>query len=93
MSDIRHEYGHEDPWGEFEEGEQFGCDALYEGDHELIENLILLTEVHLDFEAWAEDFRYWDELAHRSGGLSDWEETSYFSELMSIKMSKREVEL
>lgn len=69
-----------DPWGGYDDGDIFGGDALYEGDREHIPDLILLTEVVLAFEFWAEDFRYWDE-------------SLVFSELMSMKLAKREVEL
>lgn len=84
MSDIREEYGHEDPWGEFEDSEVFGADALFCGPEEVIEDLVLLTEVTIAFEYWADDFRYWDRLDSR---LPNWEENSPFSELQSIKMA------
>lgn len=69
-----------DPWEDYDSDDVYGGDALYEGDREHIPDLILLTEVLIAFEFWAEDFRYWDE-------------SPEFSELMSVKLAKREVEL
>lgn len=78
-----------DPWGDFEVDCDFGGDALYAGDHEVIEDLVMLTETCLDFEYWCDDFRYWDRVA--SGRKQqDWEQRSAFSETTSIKLSKQE---
>lgn len=91
VSDIRNEYGHPDPWGEFEDDETFGADATYEGPHETIPDMILLTEVVIAFEYWADDFRYWDRLNGKIAA-SQWEQDSPFSELASIKHAKTGVE-
>jgi hypothetical protein len=84
--DPREEYNQPDPWGEFEEGEEFAADHIYGGDHEVIENLVLMTEVYWLFEHWADDFRYWDRCSGRIAA-SRWEEESAFSELQSIKLA------
>lgn len=90
MSDIRREYGHEDPWGEFEEEGVFGADALYCGDHEQIEDILLLTKVVTHFEYWADDFRYWDRVVRP---VPNWEERSPFSELTSVRMADGTLEV
>lgn len=77
------------PWEDFEEGEVFGADALYAGPHEVIEDLILLYNVVLEFESIADDLRYWDRLG--SGNAQEWEQNSVFAELTSINMSNEGV--
>lgn len=72
------------PWEDYEEIE-FAGDHIYEGDREVIEDLILLTEVVLAFEHWADDFRYWDRYESKIP-MSQWEEESRFSELTSVKL-------
>lgn len=86
MIDPREEYGQTDPWGDFEDGESFLADHIYEGRREEILDLILLTEVYAAFEHWADDFRYWDRLESKIP-MSRWEEESPFSERTSIQIS------
>jgi len=75
-----------DPWEDYDTGELFGGDHLYAGDREVIEDLILLTEVCIAFELWVDDFRYWDR-NDSPHPLSRWEEDSPFSETTSIRVS------
>lgn len=75
-----------DPWEDFDLGDEFAGDHIYAGEHEIIKDLVLLTEVVLAFEHWADDFRYWDR--HESQiPMSRWEEDSPFSEATSIQVS------
>lgn len=74
-----------DPWENFDVGGEFAGDHIYEGDREVIEDIILLTEVVTAFEFWADDFRYWDRYESRIP-MSKWEEDSPFSELKSIQL-------
>lgn len=75
-----------DPWEGYEDGATFGADALYSGPHEVIEDIVLLTDVCLAFEYWADDFRYWDRL-ESPVAASRWEQESKFAELTSINMA------
>lgn len=85
MTDSREEYGHIDPWEYYETGDLFAGDYIYEGRREEILDLIMLTDIYLAFEHWADDFRYWDRYQSKIP-MSRWEEKSAFSELASIRL-------
>lgn len=74
-----------DPWEDLDTGDEFAGDHIYGGDHEIIEDLVLLTDVVLAFEHWADDFRYWDRYESKIP-MSRWEQESPFSEFTSIKL-------
>lgn len=77
------------PWDGYDEDAVWAGDHIYAGPHEVIEDLILLTEVCVSFEYWADDFRYWDRML----SPADWEETSPFSELRSVQIANTDAEL
>lgn len=74
-----------DPWEGYDEGETYGADALYSGPHEHIPDIILLTEVCLDFETWAEEFRT---RLRATTNCPLWECWSVFSVRKSIELEK-----
>lgn len=76
-----------DPWEGYDEA-AYAADALYCGPHEVIPNLMLLTDVCLNFEAWAENFRQRD---RRTSSMPDWYQESIYSETTSIRMAATEV--
>lgn len=71
-------------WDDYDPEDISGSDALYSGPHEIIEDLVLLTETCIDFEAWASDFRY-------GYGAVPGDESVEFSEFMSVKLARGEV--